>query len=528
MSLGYGQNRTVGLIQYDEDVTDEYLLLSPYNDTSNYVINKCGEVINSWRRPSAEGGTMSSYLLSNGNLLQSKIINDDTFKRPGKSGAIQIISWENEKLWEVFFTGGKYGAHHDVDPLENGNLLVTLWERFDSAAAVQLGRHPDLISGDLWTEAILEIEPVYPDTFNVVWEWHVSDHLVQDLDSTLNNFGSVSDSPNKIDVNYLTTYEDDWLHINSVTYDEGRDEIVLSNWGFNEIWVIDRSVTTAEASGPAGDLLYRFGNPQVYGRDGNQILDSQHDAKIIYSDESEVRISCFNNKSRWPEENSNVIILSAPIDVDGRYVLPDSASYDSVAEMILDFDDGGTFDSRFMSSFDLTDEGHFFVSASETGLILEYDEDMELLWEYVNPVNIFGIAMQGDSVNGNQFKTQRIDELTIESIVNGEKAIERSSVEIGNTSFLCDELSTSVTELATVGIHVFPNPVSSYLTIENSELEVLIRSATIADLTGKVHQEVTLSTDQNTLDVSSLHSGMYYLVLRDTENQSYIQKLIKI
>ena len=40
--------------------------------------------------------------------------------------------------------------------------------------------------------------------------------------------------------------------MNSVAYDEKLDQIVLSVRGFNEIWVIDHSTTTAEARTHSG------------------------------------------------------------------------------------------------------------------------------------------------------------------------------------------------------------------------------------------------------------------------------------
>ncbi len=74
----------------------------------------------------------------------------------------------------------------------------------------------------------------------------------------------------------------DWLHTNSVDYNEEFDQIVVSVRHFSEIWVIDHSTTTAEAaghsggnSGKGGDLLYRWGNPEAYrsrGRRRSEVL----------------------------------------------------------------------------------------------------------------------------------------------------------------------------------------------------------------------------------------------------------------
>ena len=36
--------------------------------------------------------------------------------------------------------------------------------------------------GEMWSTAILELEIVPPNGANIVWEWHLWDHLVQDSD----------------------------------------------------------------------------------------------------------------------------------------------------------------------------------------------------------------------------------------------------------------------------------------------------------------------------------------------------------
>ena len=41
-----------------------------------------------------------------------------------------------------------------------------------------------------------------PLTQEIVWEWHATDHIVQDYDESKLNFGVVADVPNLIDINY--------------------------------------------------------------------------------------------------------------------------------------------------------------------------------------------------------------------------------------------------------------------------------------------------------------------------------------
>mgnify|MGYP001308860254 CR=1 FL=1 len=54
------------------------------------------------------------------------------------------------------------------------------------------------------------------------------------------------------------------------------DQIVFSSKHLNEIFIIDHSTTTLQASGHdggnsnnGGDILYRWGNPANYGRGNN-------------------------------------------------------------------------------------------------------------------------------------------------------------------------------------------------------------------------------------------------------------------
>ena len=48
----------------------------------------------------------------------------------------------------------------------------------------------------------LEIKPTGKTSGEIVWEWHAWDHLVQDVDRALPNYGEVSEHPERIDVNY--------------------------------------------------------------------------------------------------------------------------------------------------------------------------------------------------------------------------------------------------------------------------------------------------------------------------------------
>ena len=54
----------------------------------------------------------------------------------------------------------------------------------------------------MWGEAIFEIEIVGTDDINIVWEWHIWDHLIQDVGSDFPNYGNVSEHPELMDINF--------------------------------------------------------------------------------------------------------------------------------------------------------------------------------------------------------------------------------------------------------------------------------------------------------------------------------------
>ena len=87
-------------------------------------------------------------------------------------------------------------AHHDVEPMLNGNVLVIAWDRMTQQQAVAQGRDPALLTGTDWLpDSILEIQPTGPTTGTIVWEWHLMDHVIQDFDSGLQNYGVVANHP---------------------------------------------------------------------------------------------------------------------------------------------------------------------------------------------------------------------------------------------------------------------------------------------------------------------------------------------
>jgi len=122
-----------------------------------------------------------------------------------------------------------------------------------------------------------------PQKTRLQWEWDLWDHLVQDYDESKDNYGSVEENPQLMDVNFVVANprggsrnnsdetprgQKDWTHVNAISYNPELDQIMLSYNTMSELNVIDHSTTAEEAKGhtggrcgKGGDFIYRFGNP---------------------------------------------------------------------------------------------------------------------------------------------------------------------------------------------------------------------------------------------------------------------------
>ena len=228
-----------------------------------FLLDKTGQKVHEFNFDESLGNDFE--ILPNGKLL-------GIFKDPnaqisfgGHGGIVKIMNLNGDVEWEYTLSNSDFILHHDVEMLPNGNVLLLVWERIPEAdAAAQGSTNP----GDIYPETLMEIDI---NTNSLVWQWRSYDHIIQDDDAALPNYGIVADNPHKINVNYNPIANGDLMHANGFDYDSNKDVIYLSVNFYSEVWVIDHSTTTAEAAtgaggsyGKGGDLLYRFGNPRAY------------------------------------------------------------------------------------------------------------------------------------------------------------------------------------------------------------------------------------------------------------------------
>jgi len=371
-----------------------FTIFAPLRSTTMYMIDLDGVVLHTW--PGSYNPGNAVYLLDNGNLLRtihtSGIIG-------GSGGGVQEVAWDGTVVWDFRYDTSYYLSHHDVEVLPNGNLLMIAWEYLSTTEAIAQGRNPAYVSGPVFApDHVIEVERTGPTSGDVVWEWHAWDHLVQDYDPTKPNIGVVADHPELIDLNFpvRTPTGGDWLHLNGIDYHEELDQILLSCHNTDEIWIIDHSTTTAEAaghtggnSGRGGDLLYRWGNPQAYGRgtSADQQFYGQHDGTWIedgYPGAGNILV--FNNGSGMGGPRySSVEEIVPPVDASGNYALAAGATYDPAAP-VWDYTapNPPDFYSSAISGASRLSNGNTLICSGNQGWFFEVTAGKDLVWEYVN------------------------------------------------------------------------------------------------------------------------------------------------
>lgn len=382
----------VGVVIQEPQASQGYTLVFPLLSTNTYLLDMHGRVVHTWASKYQPG--QEAYLLEDGHLLRPAKVSDDEarFAGAGGGGRVQEFTWDGELVWDYKFHDERKTQHHAITRMPNGNVLLIVWERKSAEESIESGVNPAAAaSGEILVDALYEVRPQGKEGGEIVWEWHVWDHLVQDHDQGNANYGKVAEHPELIDANFargagfaalfnslspLPPQEDskpatgatankqdesldklkslgyvgtgeggknfagflpDWTHVNSVAYNAELDQIMLSSRTFSEIWVIDHGTTTAEAAGhtggrrgKGGDLLYRWGNPHAYdsGKKREQQLFSQHDAHWIPAGlPGAGHILIFSNGGRSDGNYSSVEEIELPVDGQGNYSLGSARSY---------------------------------------------------------------------------------------------------------------------------------------------------------------------------------------------------------
>jgi hypothetical protein len=527
---------TVGLIQHNPGTLDDgFVLFAPTRSNTTYLIDRCGKEVKSWTSTYNPG--LSCYLLSDGTLLRTGVVQSQSFNAGGHGGVIEKIDWNGNVIWTYFISDATNWQHHDVKALPNGNILVIAWESKTNTQAIAKGRNPLLVPTTLWSEQILEIQPTGATGGNVVWEWHLWDHLIQDFDNTKPDFGAVNTNPQLLNINYnATAGNSDWIHLNSIDYNVALDQILVSSRVLNEIWVIDHSTSSAEAashsggnSGNGGDFLFRWGNPLAYNTGTSTQFFGQHNAQWIQTGlPYENHIMVFNNgNGRTGGNYSTIEIINPPVDgfnyTSSLPYLPASTSW------IYNDGNPNNFYAQLTSGCQQLSNGNVLFCNGPKGTFKEISASGSILWEYINPVSVTGILTQGTTAASNAaFRCTFYP--SSYSGFNNQLFSSPTIIENSNSVSSSCTLSTTIDEetLGEEAVFVYPNPTKEFINVEFSGLSDENISIEIIDVFGKVVQKENRKNENGifNLNVRSLAAG-YYL-LKISSGYSVIQKKIII
>ena len=399
---------------FSQNAFEGYVLYTPggggSGSATTYLRDIDNSIFNSWSH--SRGPASMPYLIPGDEpgfestlLYYPCTVANPTMENGGVGGEVEIYNWDGNLLWEYTLSNNNYQHHHDIEPLPNGNFLILAWERSYSSEWSDLGRTSVNNSlNQMWFTAIFEIEPILETgEANIVWEWHIKDHLVQDRGAQYGaTYGVISEHPELMDINCGNVGSSggpggnangDWMHINAVSYNADLDQIILSSRHQDEIYIIDHSTTTEEASGhtggiygKGGDFLYRWGNPQNYdrGNNSNHILGDQHSVNWIPEGyPGEGNLILFNNF--YTNNNSSVFEISTPVNDDGSYSINNNDPFgpEDVAWTYT----GGFFSQAQGGAFRLPN-GNTLITEATASYIFEINTSGTTVWDYDYPSNM--------------------------------------------------------------------------------------------------------------------------------------------
>jgi len=320
-------------------------LVAPVSSTRTLLFDASGELVHTW--PGEHKPGMSAYLRENGNLLRSFVSREDPGALSGTGGGVQELSIEGELVWEYRLDSGGLLAHHDIEPLANGNVLLIAWEELTREEALAAGRDPARTREPFLPDRIVEVRPTGPRSGEIVWSWRVLDHL----DAIPIDF-----PPERI--------AGELNHINGIDHDPLTNWIAVAACFQDEVWIIER---------PSGELIQRFGHPRAHGGEGEQELFFPHAPRFVPRAGELPNLLVFSNLSK---PTSRVIELEL-------------ASVSGAAPRSVWSYAAPGFDSNYMASAERLPGGSTLICSSMQLRVFEIDVAGELVWE-IGPERLEG------------------------------------------------------------------------------------------------------------------------------------------
>lgn len=359
---------------YNHQLLENSYVLAIENGGFNaFLMNKQGFKVKDWVFSERMGNDIE--ILPNGKILGTFKSASNVINIGGASGIIKILNPNGTTSWSYLCCDANKVAHHDVEMLPNGNVLFLVWEKITPTEALNYGIET---SYTLYPEALYEVSTT---TNQVVWEWHSYNHVVQNTNAALPNYGVINQNPNKINFKYVNMSNGDIMHANGIDYDKDKDVIYMSVNFYGEVWVIDHSTSTAQSAtssggnyNKGGDLIYRFGNPTAYNHTmGQRILYNNHYPNLIERNvPGKGNMLIYNNGSNISQSTVYEVILPT------NFSLSTTASNEPT--IAWSFTNSDLFYDK-LSGAERLKNGNTLITEGDYGY-WEVTPDKQVVWKY--------------------------------------------------------------------------------------------------------------------------------------------------
>ena len=471
---------------------DGYALYNDGGENNAYLIDENGAIVHTWN--CAETANYATLLKDNGNIIRGAEISNNTFLAPTTAGIIQELDANANVVWEYTYYGANsHISHHDITLMANGNVLLTAYEVKSQAELTAAGFTHGWWPSEMWPTHFVEISQ-NGSGGQIVWEWHMWDHMIQDTDANKPNYGVIANNPQLMDINVDFGGGGfgggDWFHANGVDYNPTLDQIVFTARYTSELYIIDHSTTTAEAAGHTGgnagmggDFLYRWGNPDNYGSSAHPrtIPAAVHDPRWIKAGRPDAGFIEFFNNEGQANGNSSVDAINPPLS---------GYNYTDYGPFSYDWRHNCLTSASGQSSHDRMTNGNTFVNVSG-GYMYEVNSSGTMVWQYSDgPYKAFRYECDHPGI----------------------------TALLGNDP--CG-LATGVDEVnSNNALAVFPNPsTGKFNVVEGNSMIELI---TVFDMYGK-HIETFNTT--NVIDLTKYESGIYMLNITKQNGETFMKKV---
>jgi len=422
---------TTGLLYYDQSQasTDGYILYAPKQNGTTYLMNKAGQVLKTWQSETGPG--QKAIITPDGYFYRAGNAKGDlpTIIARAQAGTFEKQTWDGELLWDFEYVKDDAISHHDFTVLPNGNILAMVVEKKTYDEAIAAGFLPEnLMEDGISAESVLEFAPDALDEngvyrgYQIVWEWHLWDHLVEpEFASEHPELYVIGGSSARLN----------WNHGNGIDYNEELNQIALSFRNGDEIIVFEYTGDQANGTeiaaghtggelGKGGDLLYRWGNTAQYGRDDIHLSYSQHAVNWIpegYPGAGNLMIFINGSNSR---PYSTVGEIASQWD-DATQSYPDISSSDAhwgPDSLVWQWNADNDYDiySSDSSGAQRLKNGNTLIAFGIFGLLYEVTPDQEIVWKYKCPVDRDGplsynadIGTTSDGSLGRVFKVKEYE-----------------------------------------------------------------------------------------------------------------------